>query len=341
MSTVQSLDIIDISSYIDPKSAGDQERVITQVYNACRLYGFFQVKGHGIPLATQRAVIQSSQELFAISPEQKLKMSFLKNVVRRGYEQSGDSIRDSDELPDTKESFFVGREEPVIEAPGWHGPNVWPDPHVLPADTFRNPVWEYYQATNQLGRTIWEILLRGLGFESPEEVMARFTKKPVVTLKLIRSPPQAPTPKGVDPSRFSTGAHTDFGGVTCLLQQPGRDGLEIWNAQDSVWIDVPTVEDVLVINVGDLIHDWSGGVYKSVRHRAINKSSEDRISCATFWLGDVHVRNPLNPESSMAEETVGERLYKRLGKQYGLWGVMDPIEYSTAAKTVEATCVVQ
>ncbi|CAJ2509389.1 Uu.00g144150.m01.CDS01 [Anthostomella pinea] len=334
------LEVIDISGYLNPQAPGDKERVITQVGDACRQHSFFQVKGHGVPLATQRKVIESSQKLFNLPREDKLDLSFLKNVVRRGYEQSGDSVRDGDVLPDLKESFFVGREEPVIEEPGWHGPNVWPDSTVLSEDEFRGPVWEYYEATNRLGRIIYEILLQGLGYESPEDVLARFTKKPVVTLKLIRTPP-APTTSQPRGQKSGTEAHTDFGGVGCLLQQPGHDGLEIWSDEKNGWVAVPAVEDVFAINIGDMIEKWSGGEYRSVKHRAVNRSALDRISCATFWLGDVHVTNPLELASDPDEETVGEQLYRRFRKQYGLWGVMEPADYSRACKAENVTCVVQ
>jgi isopenicillin N synthase-like dioxygenase len=193
-------------------------------------------------------------------------------------------------------------------------------------------------ATHRLGRTIWEILLQGLGYTSPEDIMAKFSKKPVVTMKLIRTPPAEKN--SARPSRYGTGAHTDFGGVTCLLQQPGKDGLEVWT-EDMGWIQVPPIKDTLVINVGDMIQNWSGGEYKSVRHRVVNKSGTNRISCATFWLGDVHITNPLSPESALGEETVGEQLYERFKRQYGLWGVMNRADYSAAMKVSGDTCVVQ
>jgi isopenicillin N synthase-like dioxygenase len=212
---------------------------------------------------------------------------------------------------------------------------------VLPEDEFRGPVWEYYKATDQLGQTIWKILLQGLGYQSPEDIMARFTKKPVVTLKLIRTPPaQTPKRNKAQLTQFGTWPHTDFGGVTCLLQQPGKDGLEIWSEEKGGWVLIPAVEDVFVINVGDLMKEWSGGLYKSVKHRVIN-IPDVRYSCATFWLGDVHITNPLSLGSYLNAKTVGEQIYERFRKQYGLWDVMDPADYSLAAEDANATCIVQ
>lgn len=169
---------------------------------------------------------------------------------------------------------------------GFYGPNNWPD---LPKDKFQDPVWNYYEATSHLGRIIWEILLQGLGHST--RAMEAFAKKPVVPLKMIRYPRSS----GVKPGQYGAGSHTDFGGVTVLLQEPGKEGLEVWLEDLQEWLTVPALDGVFVINCGDMIQRWSGGVYKSVRHRVINKSDAERLSCALFWHGDIMATNPLNP----------------------------------------------
>jgi isopenicillin N synthase-like dioxygenase len=103
--TVQDLQLplIDLSGYINPKSPGDRERVIAEVRDACAKYGFFQTKGHGISLDLQKGLLDSIDTLFNLPKEEKRKLSFLQNVSRRGYEESGMSLRDGDKLPDSKE----------------------------------------------------------------------------------------------------------------------------------------------------------------------------------------------------------------------------------------------
>ena len=98
-----SLESIDLSGYLNPKSPEQREQVIAQVVDVCRRQGFFQVKGHGVPLRTQQRMIQSCRNLFHLPKEEKLELSFLKNMARRGYEASGDSHREGDKLPDSKE----------------------------------------------------------------------------------------------------------------------------------------------------------------------------------------------------------------------------------------------
>ena len=195
-----------------------------------------------------------------------------------------------------------------MEPPGFHGPNQWPN---LPEEKFHGPVWDYYEETTKLGRTIWEILLEGLGY-SPA-LLEGFTKRPIIMMKMIRYPPLNAT----RPGQFGVGPHTDFGGVTVLLQQPGKEGLEVWHEGKEAWLPVPSIENVYVINCGDMIQQWSRGEYKSARHRVINKGDSERLSCATFWHGDSGATNPLNPNDP-SKATVGQLLTKRFGNQFSL-----------------------
>lgn len=143
--------------------------------------------------------------------------------------------------------------------------------------------------------------------------METFAKNPMVQMKMIRYPPVDLTL----PGQFGVGAHNDFGGVTVLLQEPGKTGLEVWLEKQEKWLAVPSYEDVYVINCGDMIMNWSGGRYKSVRHRVINRANAQRLSCATFFHGDVHATNPLNPDDP-SKETVGSLLVKRFQSQMSL-----------------------
>ncbi|KAI0869485.1 2OG-Fe(II) oxygenase [Hypoxylon argillaceum] len=302
------LPIVDLSDYLRSDSLDKKEHVIAQIRDACKQFGFFQLTGHGIPLTLQHELFKSLDRLFKMPTEEKLKLSYLENPCRRGYEASGMSMRDGDPLPDSKEAYYIGREDPVVELSGFYGPNLWPN---LPENEFREPVWEYYQQASRLGRTIWEILLQGLGYSI--EVMETFARRPLVQMKLIRYPPA----KSTLPSQYGVGAHNDFGGVTVLLQQPGKKGLEVWLEDKQAWLSVPAREDVYVINCGDMIMKWSGGRYKSVKHWVVNKSDAERLSCATFWHGDVFATNPLDPNDE-SKETVGQLLVRRFRTQMSL-----------------------
>lgn len=108
MSTEQlQLPLIDLSGYINPQKEGDRERVIEEVRDACAKFGFFQTTGHGIPLGMQYGLLDGINNLFDMPQEEKRKLSFLKNSSRRGYEESGMSLREGDKLPDSKEVRYT------------------------------------------------------------------------------------------------------------------------------------------------------------------------------------------------------------------------------------------
>lgn len=132
--------------------------------------------------------------------------------------------------------------------------------------------------------------------------MDGFTKRPMVVLKIIRYPPPAkPLPR-----RFGVRALTDFGGVTFLLQGPDRYGLEVWLEGMQARVPVQAVQNVYIINCGDMIMMWLGGQYKSAKYRVIDKTdNESRLSCARFFRGDAFATNPLNPQDRN-KDTVGQ-----------------------------------
>ena len=104
--------------------------------------------------------------------------------------------------------------------------------------------------------------------------------------------------EGVD---IRAGAHSDFGSVTLLFQLPGQPGLEI-QTPDGEWAAVPIDPHdernpttnggghksralPILVNFGDLLEDWTGGLLKSTVHRVIfpkGGSKEDRYSMAYF-----------------------------------------------------------
>ena len=143
----------------------------------------------------------------------------------------------------------------------------------------------------------------------PDFKEVKVRKRPIVTMKMIRYPPQDPNV----PDQLGTGAQIDFGGVTVLLQEPERDGLEVWHDEREEWLPIPAVEDVYVVDVGDLLSRWSGREYKSARHRVLNQSGKERISCATFWNGNAYATNPLKPNDS-DKEAVEQCMFKRFQK---------------------------
>jgi isopenicillin N synthase-like dioxygenase len=76
--------LIDVSSYlVEDASQEARASVIDQVKRACEDFGFLQVKGHGVPVATQRGMLDSCKTLFALPQQKKDDLSLKNNPARR------------------------------------------------------------------------------------------------------------------------------------------------------------------------------------------------------------------------------------------------------------------
>ena len=83
MAIGKTIPTIDISSYLDPQASEEaRQGVIQQVKDACSTYGFLQVKGHGVPVETQRSMLRCCKILFDLPDDEKEKLS-LKNLASR------------------------------------------------------------------------------------------------------------------------------------------------------------------------------------------------------------------------------------------------------------------
>lgn len=187
------------------------------------------------------------------------------------------------------------------------GPNQWPD---LSTDAFHRPMTEYYEHILRLGKAVLEMLVLGLGHDI--STLQTFTKEPVVNLKLLHYPKHI----SIDSRQFGAGAHTDFGGITILLQQPEKHGLQVYHKLSDAWIPVPALEDVFVVNIGDLVQKWTDGRYSSTLHRVINAADGDRYSVPCFYHGDMIATNPFNPRDD--SETVEQHIRRKFDSSYGI-----------------------
>ena len=122
-----------------------------------------------------------------------------------------------------------------------------------------------------------------------------------------------PNPQFLKPNSnmLVVGDHTDFGGITVLLQQPGTEGLEVWYPPTESWISVPVKEGSYVINIGDMLQKWTGGYYSSARHRVISFVAKPRYSVPFFLNGNLKLK-VTSLDGSGVETIVGEHIRQRL-----------------------------
>lgn len=110
---------INISAWLSPTSTSQSRNsVVDEIRSACRVYGFFQLEGHGIPLEMQNEVLECAERFFSLPLEQKREVSIKKSVgsANRGYEDFQGQRLETKALPDLKEVRLLPiREHPTIE----------------------------------------------------------------------------------------------------------------------------------------------------------------------------------------------------------------------------------
>ena len=285
MSIVQSeviearklLPIIDVSGLHD--SAVDRRAVARRLRFACTNTGFFYITGHGIPTELVDRIFQQSREFFALPMEQKLALSMTQSACRHGYEPLKAQTLEAGAPPDLKEGFLAGEDlaadHPAVRNdPANIGPNQWP-PQL---HEFKGVMTSYVREMKSLANTLMHGLALSLDLE--ESYFDDFCREPILTLRLLHYPPQPPNSA---PNEKGCGAHTDWGGITVLLQD-AAGGLQVQHA-DGSWITAPPIAGTFVVNIGDLFARWTNNLYRSTLHRVINKSGRDRYSVPFFLDG--------------------------------------------------------
>ena len=154
-------------------------------------------------------------------------------------------------------------------------------------------------------------LLSEINLNSPLDIKSKFSipldtmidKSAQNLLRVIHYPPLN---NNENLESIRAGAHEDINLITLLVagSQPGLQVLK----QDNTWMDVSTSKDYIVINVGDMLQECSGGYYPSTTHRVINPSQNkdtSRYSMPFF----VHARdNVILSKKYTAKSYLEERL---------------------------------
>jgi len=269
--------------YISGLRDGDasaRQKVGARIRDACLDLGFMYVAGHGVDAALQQEIFAQSAKFFALPEPAKLAIDMNLSPHNRGYEKLGGQTLEDGSPPDLKEGLYIGEDIPLghprLARSDFNlGPNQWPDD--LPG--FRDAMTAYYDEMLALGECLMSGIALSLGL--PEDYFADFCHEPLTALKLLHYPPQPANP---EPGEKGCGAHTDFGGITMLLQDD-NGGLQV-QGPDGTWFHAPPVPGTYVVNLADMIARWTNDTYRSTLHRVINMSGRERYSIPFFYSGN-------------------------------------------------------
>lgn len=262
--------VIDIAPSLHGNRAA-RHAVAQQVGRACETVGFLMVTNHGVPQSLIDDADGLSRDFYDLPLDEKLKIAIVDKRLRRGYHRLGDTSaarsRGGDAPTDLREQFVTGA-TPVAgdpyydqpEAARFFPPNVWPD---RPAALTR--VWgAYYAAAGGLATHLMRLC--ALALDLPEHFFDDKIDRHVTQLASVNYPAQATPPV---PGQLRAGAHTDFGSLTLLATDGSPGGLQVM-MPDGAWRDIVPVKGAFIVNLGDLMAQWTNDRWRSTLHRVVN-----------------------------------------------------------------------
>lgn len=245
---------------------------------ACRDLGFMVVRNHGVDPALIDRVYAASRAFFDL-PEAERQKSLIGTVSPySGYKPLGTETpaASADEMAadavlapsDLKESIGIGppswdEADPYFtneRARRFFSPNPWPE--AVPG--FRDAYVAYWHAMDGLARRLMAQFGTALGVGPGffEDAIDRS----ISHLFAQHYPGMDPAPPA---GTVRAGTHTDFGSLTVLHLGENAEGLQVYDPADDLWHDVTAPPDGFVVNIGDLLSDWTGGQWCSTLHRVV------------------------------------------------------------------------
>ncbi|HVZ97509.1 MAG TPA: 2-oxoglutarate and iron-dependent oxygenase domain-containing protein [Chitinophagaceae bacterium] len=277
-----TIPVVDLSDFVngipDKKAAFVQD-----LGKAYEEVGFVAVKNHGIPADLIAELYRCVQQFFSLPLEKKKKFEIPELAGQRGYTSFGKEHAKGSEAPDLKEFFQFGQ---IV--PGDHPlKSEYPDNvKVDDIKEFDKTFVKAYRAFENSGKHLLRAIALYLNLD--EHYFDDFVSEGNSIVRAIHYPPITTEPK----SAIRAEQHEDINLIT-LLVGASADGLQILTKQNE-WVNVTSLPDQIVVNVGDMLQRLTNNKLKSTTHRVVNPPKElwhtSRFSIPFF----------LHPKSSMS-----------------------------------------
>jgi len=280
--SLSQIQVLDLGSSYE---ADSKEEVVKTLRNSFESNGFLVVTNHGVS-KDQINEVETQARKFFVQPYENKVLSKASSGVFRGYtpvEKSALSLsRDLKTPPDVCEIFSLNRfDDPVVAKncglkegrEAFFAPNIWPQ--NLPG--FKESLESYYAAMENLTNHLMQLSALALGLEKDwfeDKIQNHITNLTMNYYPKIESE--------LSKGQLRRGEHSDWGTLT-ILHHDGESGLQIKDSSGE-WVDVPSVPDSFVVNLGDLMARWTNDRWKSTVHRVVPPKdlSRDRLSLVFF-----------------------------------------------------------
>ncbi|HWW53842.1 MAG TPA: 2-oxoglutarate and iron-dependent oxygenase domain-containing protein [Acidimicrobiales bacterium] len=250
----------------------DAPDAVRRIDHACRSVGFLSIIGHGVERSIVDCMLEATADFFALPLDEKLSLRPPRPDINRGYAAKGSegllySLGVDGAPPDLFEAFNIGPdhwpEGDRVPGPDFErvcAPNVWPPR----PPQFREALVTYFQAVQGLAHRLTTLF--ALALELDADFFEDKTDHSTDTMRVNHYERSAaePAPRA---AQFRMGAHTDYGIVT-ILYADAVPGLQIVGP-DGQWHDVLAPDGAFLVNLGDLLAQWTNDRWLSTLHRVV------------------------------------------------------------------------
>jgi isopenicillin N synthase-like dioxygenase len=271
--------VVDISGYFTG-TANEKRRVAREIGEACRTIGFLLVTGHGVPDELIRRTEATGRAFFDLPDAAKRRFMTPDPNIYRGYyavESNAVAYSRDDRVapPDFRELFSINRvtidpDHPYYTSPlgkRIFAPNIWPE--GIPG--LREAWTEYYHAMETLAGSLMRMF--ALALDLDEYWFDDKVDKHMTNFVVSNYPDQ---PYQLPDGQLRAGAHTDYGSMTIIKAEDKPGGLEVFDGEGN-WRPVPIIPGTFVVNLGDLMAQWTNDRWVSTMHRVVNPPRDEAL----------------------------------------------------------------
>ncbi|KAH0845966.1 hypothetical protein AYO21_01361 [Fonsecaea monophora] len=277
-----TIPIIDFSRY-----STDLPSLAREIKQVSATWGFLYLRNHGLPQSDIDRIFDISATFFKTTPREEKSSTPWSSIVNAGYDAKTGTegyfnehgAKERVSAVDEKEVFVI-RKQASYDQP------------MPPSLKKFNPEIQAFmgEVHKKIAVPLLSCLGVGLGLSADRLPQIHQHESPsMTTLRLIHYPALPPS----DTAKVRLGSHTDQGVITILFQNL-VGGLQIRPPKytgpikdNEIWLDAPVIPGAVLINIGETMTFFSGGLMKSTLHRVTRSplpedQGKERFSMAYF-----------------------------------------------------------
>lgn len=265
--------------------------------------------------APQRFVKSLRETGFGVLINHPIKQSLVESIYKNWAKFFNNSDKKNFTFDPKKQDGYFASEISEI-AKGHTHKDIKEYYHIYPwgriPEDLKEEILNYYQLASKLAAQLLDWVEQygpkdiAKGYSEPLSKMIKNT--PNTLLRVLHYPPLT----GYEEvGAIRAAAHEDINLLT-ILPAANEPGLQV-QQQDGDWVDVPADFGNLIINIGDMLQEASGGYFPSTSHRVINPSAENsqkpRVSLPLF----LHPRSEVKLSDKHTQQSYLLERLKELG----------------------------